>query len=105
MEGLLMAKKKINQRMFHVPNAKNVCMDAEAKQLLNCLDKIEKAKKEGNMSCYLLAGENHYLTKDNEQRLLNAGYDLIKKYFHYDHAYFLNAIFDESATGRLIIET
>lgn len=104
MEDLLMAKKKTNQRMFHVPSAKNVCLDAEAKQLLNCLDKIENAKKNGNMSCYLLAGENHYLTVENERRLLEAGYDLIKKYFDFDRSYFLKAVFDESATGNLTIE-
>lgn len=99
-----MAKKRANQRMFHVPNAKNVCLVAEAKQLLNCIDKIESAKNSGCMSCFLLAGETHYLTAENEQRLLEAGYDLIKKYYDFDHSYILKAIFDESATGRLIIE-
>lgn len=103
MEDLIMAKKT-NQRMFHIPSAKNVCEEAETKQLLNCIDKINAAKRKGEMSCSLLSGTNHYLTADNEQQLLEAGYDLIKSFYEHDHSYYLKAIFDENATGSLTID-
>jgi hypothetical protein len=98
-------KNNKRQQEIHVPKAANVKEETSRKQLINCIDKIEEAKRNGNTSCYISSCTQHGdLTEEVKSKLLEAGYNLIWRYFKFDNSYSTIAVWDDHATGKLIIE-
>lgn len=70
-----------------------------------CMSKIYEASAKGRTSCHLISGDEGDLTEQNKKLLLNVGYDLRWTCFtSHGNSYFVTAIWDDTATGKLIIE-
>lgn len=96
-------KEKNINREIHVPKAITMMEYASKKQLINCLDKINDAKENGLLSCYILASDHNDLTEENRTKLMDAGYDLRVNHFDHDGSYFIVAVWDQHATGKIIL--
>lgn len=95
-------KTKITK--IHVPKAENIREETERKILINWIDKIEEAKREGVTYCYVCGVSSKGITKNIVQRFLDAGYDLYYKHFMHDGSWFVQAHWENGCSGRIYSE-
>lgn len=102
-------KKQSNKRSknytindIHVPAADSKREIVEYKALLKVLDDIDKAKENGEYSCYVVLDE--YIPKSIIQKLIDAGYDLTYHYFKHSHSLHVKADWWDGCNGKIYKE-
>lgn len=95
--------KKIKMREIHIPKADNVRAETNMKLVINWIDKIEEAKRDGETYCYVTAGPGG-VTKYVVQKFIDAGYDIYFKHFMYDGSWFVKARWEDGCCGRIFSE-
>lgn len=97
-----MSKNK-NIKEIHIPKAENTRVDTNNKLVINWLDKIEEAKRDGDTSCYVSASSGG-VTKYAIQRFIDAGYDIYFNHFMHDGSWFVKAHWEDGCRGRIYSE-
>lgn len=94
--------KAKNIKEIHIPKAENVREDTNKKLVINWIDKIEEAKRDGETHCYVAASSGG-VTKYVVQKFIDAGYDI---YFHRfnDGSWFVKAHWEDGCCGRIYSE-
>lgn len=95
-----MSNKKMKMGEIHIPKAENVLKETEPKVVIKWLDRIEKAKRDGQTNCYLCAADG-LITKNAVERFLKAGYDLNYSHFEFDGSWFVKAFWHDGCNGKL----
>lgn len=97
-------KKNNNKiREIHIPTAKNTLKETEPKIIIQWLDKISEAKRNGSTSCYLCAN-NGAVSKNAVEKFLKAGYDINYEFFDFEGSWFVKAFWHDGCNGRLYDE-
>lgn len=97
-----MSKTK-NIKEIHIPKAENVRVDTNNKLVINWLDKIEKAKHEGETYC-CVASSSGGVTKDAVRKFINAGYDIYFQHYMDDGSWFVKVHWEDGCFGRVYSE-
>lgn len=87
-------------REIHIPKAENVRYDTNKRLVIDWIDKIEKAKLQGETHCYVSASSGG-VTKFAVQKFLDAGYDLYYNHFMFDSSWFITAHWEDGCCGRI----
>lgn len=97
-----MSKVK-NIKEIHIPKAENVRAETNKKLVINWIDKIEEAKREGETYCYVVC-KSGGVTKYAVQKFIDAGYDIYFKRFMHDGSWFVKIHWEDGCYGRIFSE-
>lgn len=95
--------KNNNFKEIHIPNAENVRADTNKKLVINWIDEINKAKRNGNTYCYVACSSGG-VTKYAVQKFIGAGYDIYFKHYMCDGSWFVTAHWEDGCCGRIYDE-
>ena len=94
--------KNNSYKEIHIPKAENVRTDTNKKLMINWIDRIERAKREGNTSCYVAASTGG-VTRYAVQKFIDAGYDISFNRFMRGE-WFVKAHWEDGCCGRIYSE-
>lgn len=97
-----MSKTK-NIKEIHIPKAENVREDTNKKLVINWIDKIDEAKRDGEIWCYVSASSGG-VTKYVVQKFIDAGYDIYFAHFMHDGSWFVKVHWEDGCCGRIYSE-
>lgn len=95
--------KNHSYKEIHIPKAENVREDTNKKLVIDWIDKVEKAKREGNTYCYVAASSGG-VTKYVVQKFIDAGYDIYFQHFMHNGLWFVKVHWEDGCCGRIYSE-
>ena len=96
-------RKVKNTKEIHITKAENVRADSNKKLVINWIDRIEKAKHDGETYCYVAASSGG-VTKYAVQKFIDAGYDIYFWHFRHDGSWSVKVHWEDGCCGRIYSE-
>lgn len=95
--------KKNNFKEIHIPKAENVRGDTNKKLIINWIDEIDEAKRNGSTYCYVACSSGG-VTKYAVQKFIDVGYDIYFRHFIYDGSWVVKVHWEDGCCGRIYSE-